>query len=165
LARLYLSKFSLCDKLLSLAVQGLMPSNVNLNDPAIQGQIFSLFSQMQAHGNSWVGASQGASQPNLENILAQISQRPEIAANLPSLLNSLAGGGYGQQQAKVDSSGLQDGGQGSYTAQLYGAPGGGWVTISDEVVNVLQLAGVVETQIGRCLCGCSHIITWNSSKS
>jgi len=100
-----------------------MPPNVNLNDPTIQTQIFSLFSQMQAHGNSWGGPNQGAS-PNLESLLAQISQRPEIAANLPSLLNSLAGGGYGQQQAKVDPSGLQDGGQGSYTAQLYGVPGG-----------------------------------------
>lgn len=86
-----------------------------MSNPMFQSQVINLFSHMQAQqGNSW---SNQASQPNLDQILAQISKSAELAANLPSLVNTLTGG-YGHQP-KVDPS-LPDGGPGSYQQQLYG---------------------------------------------
>ena len=101
-------------------LQGVMAPNVNVNDPAVQAHVFHLLTQLGSNQpNAWGAASQGGSQ-NLEHLLTQISQRPEIVANLPGLINSLAG--QQPQQQKLDPIGVNpgDGGQASYTAQLYG---------------------------------------------
>ena len=97
-----------------------MAPNVNVNDPAVQAHVFHLLTQLGSNQpNAWGATSQGGSQ-NLEHLLTQISQRPEIVANLPGLINSLAG--QQPQQQKLDQSGVNpgDGGQASYSAQLYG---------------------------------------------
>lgn len=109
-----------------------MPTGLNVTDPAAQAHLFHLLSQLQAPG-AWGAANQASASPSLENLLAQISRQPEIAASLPGLLSTLTGGNLGgqqqqqqnQQPVKVDTNPLPaqlDAGQGSYTAQLYGTP-------------------------------------------
>ena len=112
-----------------------MAPNVNLNDPAVQAHVFHLITQLGSNQpNAWGAINQGGSQ-NLEHILTQISQRPEIVANLPGLLNSLAG--QQAQQQKLDPSAVAqaDGGPASYTAQLYGGAGSGSVLPDYMAVN------------------------------
>lgn len=102
-----------------------MAPNVNLNDPAVQAHVFHIITQLgNNQTNAWGPAAQGGSQ-NLEHLLTQISQRPEIVANLPGLLNSLAG--QQAQQPKMDAATATqaDTGPGSYTAQLYGGAASG----------------------------------------
>lgn len=102
-----------------------MAPNVNVNDPAVQAHVFHLLTQLGSNQpNTWGQANQGGSQ-NLEHLLTQISQRPEIVANLPGLINSLAG--QQPQQQKLDPTGVNpgDAGQASYTAQLYGGAAAG----------------------------------------
>ena len=110
-----------------LLLQGVMSPNVNLNDPAVQAHVFHLITQVANQPNTWGPASQPGGSHNLEHILTQISQRPEIVANLPGLINSLAGQQPQSQKLDPASVGAADGGPPTYTAQLYGGAASGCV--------------------------------------
>lgn len=102
-----------------------MPTGLNLADPAAQAHVFHILSQLgpQAWGGN---LNQSSSSQPLENILAQISRQPELAASLPTLLSSITGQQQTQQLKPEGPSPAQlDAGQGTYTAQLYGNAGAG----------------------------------------